>query len=347
MEQIRKTIGSCLHERALSDPDVTALIMGDWKCSYGELDRTTDLLALRMKEKYGIGRGTHVGICGINSPNWVITFFAAARLGAVPVLINTCLKEAEILGILDQADVEVLCCGTGHNHDTYSEMIGHIKKENSRVRHFVSIRENEAGEWFSPASFPEQDGAGTISAEAADPEEAVCMIFTSGTSSRPKGVLLSHTSILTNARTMVAAMHWEKNNRMCIAVPMFHCFGITAGIIACMMCGAEMYLMPYFSTSAVWEALETGHCNILNGVPSMFLAMIRKEQYQNRTGKNVKSGIIAGSAIIPAEYAEILPEISGNASAAVVRSDGNFPLCDDCGLERYTRGKKRFVRTAG
>ena len=132
------------------------------------------------------------------------------------------------------------------------------------------------------------------------------MLFTSGTTGQAKGVLLSHQSLVTNAGAIAEGMGWGVSDRFCIAVPMFHCFGLTAGILASIRAGASMYILSRFHTAGVWEAVMSGGCTVLNGVPSMFLAMVRKKEFLSASGEGVKSGIIAGSYFSKEEYGEIL-----------------------------------------
>ena len=127
------------------------------------------------------------------------------------------------------------------------------------------------------------------------PEDTACMIFTSGTTSLPKGVMLSHYNLVNNSLAMVKGMRWRQGDRMCITVPLFHCFGITAGVVACIMGGITMHLIAYFKTAKVWEAIADSNCTILNGVPSMFLALIRKPEYADRKAEGLRSGLVAGS----------------------------------------------------
>nr|WP_319487274.1 class I adenylate-forming enzyme family protein [uncultured Caproiciproducens sp.] len=310
MDLISKTISECLKERVNISGKRTAIEMDDWSCTFEQLDRFSNILAIQMG-KYGIGKGTHVGIWSVNSPNWVSTFLALTKIGAIPVLVNTCFKEEEVTQILNYADVEVLYYGAGYKTIVFEDLIARIRNKTPKVRHFVHIDAKEAGTWINEDDFGREMNSPKALAELEQkkkkikPTDTACMIFTSGTTSFPKGVLLSHHSLVNNSLAMIRAMHWNEFDKMCITVPMFHCFGVTAGIIACLLSGAEMDLLPYFKTSAVWDALEKGNCTILNGVPSMFLALIRKPEYQDRRANGLKSGIIAGSPVTPEEYMEI------------------------------------------
>lgn len=316
MELTNKTIGWYLSEQAGQVGEHTAVEMDGWSCTFRQLDRVSDLLAGRMKG-LEITRGTHVGIWCANSPDWVITFLALTKIGAVPVLINTCYKADEIKGILNYSDVEALYYGTGYKDVLYRDIIEQIRHETPKVRHFMPICEKGPGKWLEEGDFSEIEASASVMEEVKRqkeqvcPEDPACMIFTSGTMSLPKGVLLSHYNVVNNARALVEAMKWKAEDRMCITVPLFHCFGITAGIISCILAGMTMHLIPYFKTLRVWDAIEKHGCTVLNGVPSMFLALTRKAGYKDRKAEHLKSGIIAGSPFTKAEFLEICSRFPG------------------------------------
>ena len=314
MELVNQTIGECCSERAHLSGKQTALEMCGWSCTFEQMDRYSDLLAARMGAE-GIKKGTHAGLWSLNSPNWVFTFLALTKIGAVPVLVNTCSMDDEVVRILNYADVEVLYHGTGSKTIVYGDLIQRIRKKIPRVGRFVPIGGKRGEAWGlndGRAACP-QEALRELGEKkrAVEPEDPACMIFTSGTTSFAKGVLLSHRSLVNNARAMVRAMRWNAGDRMCLAVPMFHCFGVTAGILSCLLSGAEMDLLPYFKTAAVWDTLERKQCTVLNGVPSMFLALVRKAEFCCRRADRLRSGIIAGSPVTPEEYVEICERFPG------------------------------------
>lgn len=307
MELMNKTIGQCLHERAGADGAHLSVETEEWSCSFSRLDALSDLLAVRMG-RLGIREGTHAGIWGANSPDWVMAFLALSKLGAVPVLINTCYKKDELKGILDYSEVEVLFYGTGLKNAVHGEIISQIRAGMPGIRHFIPL----GGELFTEGGGAPKELSGLQKLEArVGPDHPACMIFTSGTTSLPKGVVLTHRNLVNNGAALVAALGWGAGDKMCISVPMFHCFGITAGIVSCILGGMSMYLVPYFRTAPVWSALEKHRCTILNGVPSMFLAMIRKAEYRERKAEGVRSGIIAGSPFTREEFLEISEHFPG------------------------------------
>lgn len=310
MKLVHKTIIECLTERVGADGEKTAVETGGWSCTYRQLDLFSDLLAAQMKRN-GIGTGVHVGIWSVNSPEWVVTFFALVKTGAVPVLLNTCFQDDEITQVLNYANVEVLYYGEGYKATSYRDMIERIREKTPNIRRFVSMDRvkdgmNSAGSRYADATHGQKAFAELQEAKKKiRPQDTACMIFTSGTTLVPKGVLLSHYSLVNNAAAVSEAMQWSGRDKMCITVPMFHCFGLTVGILACVICGAGMYLISCFRTGAVWDAIENQRCTILNGVPSMFLALIRSSNGRGRTAPFLNSGIIAGSPIMPEDYKEI------------------------------------------
>ena len=311
MELTTNTLGQCLQRQAEINGDHTAMEMGSWSCTFRQMDQVSDYLASQMERKYGIRKGSHVGIWSVNSPNWVYTFFALVKLGAVPILINTCYQRDEMEGILNYSDVEVLYYGGGYKDIVYDDIVAAIRENTPKVRHFIHIDEKEGGTWMEEDSFSARDTSPESLARLKElksqvqAEDAACMIFTSGTTSLPKGVVLTHYNLVNNSRAIIQAMGWGRGDKMCITVPLFHCFGITAGIVSSVQAGASMYLIPYFRTAMVWDAIEKSQCTILNGVPSMFLAMIRKPKYRDRRAPGLKSGIIAGSPVTREEFEEI------------------------------------------
>ena len=302
MELINKTLGQCLHEQALKFSSKIAIDLNDFRCTYSELDNISDRVAVKL-QKLNIVKGTHVGIWGVNSAKWVILFYALEKLGAVPVLINTCYREIEVRDILNHFDTEVLFYGEGYKDLVYKDILDNIKDKLLCVHDMFSI-ESFIEYDFSPLDPEHKHMLSDLMSNVASSDPA-CMIFTSGTTSLPKGVVLTHFNVINNSLAMIKSMHWSADDKMCISVPLFHCFGITAGIVSCMLSGMSFYLLAYFKTNLVWNAIENCDCTILNGVPSMFLALVKKEKYKDRNGNSLKSGIIAGSAFKPSEYIDI------------------------------------------
>ena len=315
MSLVSKTIGTILRERAEKTPDCPGIGYRDYLYSWKEMDEISDFLAVRYLE-LGIRKGSHAAIWSVNSPNWVFCFFALLKIGAAAVLVNTCYKENELEGILRDNDIEYLFHGYGCKSTVYEDLLKKIPVENlPYLKKIVPLEEDPANKWYQRAGFPlelsgrEKKKLDERKAEVM-PEDTACIMFTSGTTSRPKGVMLSHFSLVNNSAEIARQMHWSQKDKLCISVPLFHCFGITAGILACLHSGAQAHLLKYYKTIEVLEQVEKHKCTVLNGVPTMFLALLHNQCRSQYDISSLKSGIIAGSPILPAEYEEICRELN-------------------------------------
>ncbi len=303
---ITKTIGDCLKERAQIEPDSAGISDCKHSYSWSEVQRLSDLIAIDFLKR-GIKKGTHVAIWSVNSCHWVISYLALTKIGAIAVLINTCYKKCELEKVLRYADIEFLLYGEEGKEVSHTEILSQMD-----LNQLLCLKE------IIPLNF--YDGYGMeISAtdkvllereeKLVSPFDTASILFTSGTTSIPKGVLLSHYSLINNSLEIVKQMHWNNKDKMCISVPLFHCFGITAGILSCIHSGASFHLIKYYKTTEVLKEIEKQHCTVLNGVPTMFLALVRNKERANYDFSSVKSGIIAGSDIKKEEYFNICSQL--------------------------------------
>lgn len=312
-----ETIGKSLEKRAFSSFNKKALIMGRWSCNYGELNEITDLYAMHMLMNFDIRKGDHIGIWSVNTPNWIFTYFALSKIGAIPVLFNTLVSYDEMVEAIKYSDIKTLFYGTGCKKGSYESKVCELRKRKDLpCKQYISIDRDMNNRWitrdrFKSVSSSEKALEALKKAKAlVKADDIACMLFTSGTCSCAKGVLLKHHSILKNAYSMAKHMHWGEDDIMCLTVPLFHTFGVTAGILSSILCGASTVLIPYYRTFMVWDAIEKYRCSVLNGVPSMFLALVEKKGYENRDGSSIKSGIIAGSPVSRDEFMKICRRFS-------------------------------------
>lgn len=311
---VSKTIGMCLQERAEKTPDLEGLSYHDETYTWKDMDVISDFLALQYLDM-GISHESHAAVWSVNSPGWVLTYFALMKLGAVAVLINTCYKERELKDILIETDVEYLFYGKGFKQIEYRGILDRIPVSSiPKIKKCLLLDRGAGDRWFRRSDFPkemtkEDQKRLEAAKKKADPMELACILFTSGTTSRAKGVMLSHYSLVNNARELGRQMHWNESDRICISVPLFHCFGITAGILAGIQSGAVLQLLKYYKTVDVMEQVEKHRCTVLNGVPTMFLAIVRNEKRTGYDLSSLRSGIIAGSPITGSEYRKIYDEL--------------------------------------
>ena len=274
MELVQKTIGGCLKETASRIGQQTAIEFEDWSCTWTELDEVTDLLAARFMTAYDIQKGTHVGIWSQNSPAFAQAVLALYKLGAVVVVLNAANSTDEMIDQLDRADVEVLFYGAGSRSSIFDEMIPKIRRKTPKVRYFLHIEEREAGKWLRPDSFSERSRKNLPveevrkNLENLPSETPACIIFTSGTTSKAKPVVLTHYGIVNVNLHVQKCMRWTTDDKTVVSVAKYH-------------------------------------CTVMLGVPSMYLALVRKEGNEVYDGSSLRSGIIGGSVITTEEFKEI------------------------------------------
>jgi fatty-acyl-CoA synthase len=296
------TIGAALRRAAARHPNHEALVFrqGGFRATYAEYDRRVDEVA-RALMAMDIRRGDHVAVWATNWPEWALLFMAAARVGAVLVTVNPAYRTHELAYALRQSDTKALFLIDRFKSSDYQAMIAEVRDELSELRWVVSMKNT------APAgvlSWPDFVGLGeSVSAEELEEREAelspgdpINLQYTSGTTGFPKGVLLSHRSILLNAWYVGASQGLGPTDRVCVPVPFYHCFGIVIGVLCCTVHEATL-LIPgeYFDAEAVLECLEKERATSVYGVPTMYVAVLEHESFPGRDLSSVRTGIMAGS----------------------------------------------------
>ena len=317
MRLMKKTIAECLRNRVRESTDRIALEADEQRYTWKDLDTLSDYMVGRMLS-CGIRKGTHVGIWSTNSPNWIIVFLALSKIGAVPVLLNTCYSTEELEQVLRYADVEFVYYGEGYKKLVYEDMVAHLSpKLEGTVKRWIYIGRDTARQWMTEKSFVFAERMKKVTREIGgyirrvEPEDTAAILFTSGTTAMPKGVMLSHYSLVNSALEICSHMGWEESDKMMIAVPLFHCFGLTASLLTSIHTGCCMHTVEYYKTITVLQTVQKHHCTVLNGVPSMFLAITRNPAHKDYDLSSLRNGIIAGSPVSEEEYDTIRREIPG------------------------------------
>lgn len=311
---IEQTLGEYLTAVAKKYPDRTAIRYNDrdycrtWK----ELDEEAERIA-RGFLQIGIGRGDHVAIWATNVPQWFLTLFACAKIGAVLVTVNTNYKVFEAEYLLRQSDTKALVLIEGTKHVNYCDIIEELcpelagcepgKLSASRLPCLRAVI--HAGEAKRPGmlNWSELEVLGkscTDSAYVAASSGISChdvtnMQYTSGTTGFPKGVMLTHYNILNNGRNIGDGMGFTPDDRLCICVPLFHCFGLVLAIMASLTHASTMIPVEVYSPSKVLKALSEEKCTAVHGVPTMFIAMLEREDFDTYDLSALRTGIMAGS----------------------------------------------------
>jgi fatty-acyl-CoA synthase len=281
--------------------------------TYYDLDREIDSFAGGLLS-LGLGPGDRVGIWAPNRPEWLITQFATARIGAVLVTINPAYRVAELEYALNKSGCKALVTAASFRKSNYLEMIGQLAPEiaSARAGELVSIRLphlktivrmgeektsgmfnfEEVGRIAGPAQRLRLD---TVT-RGLDPDDPINIQFTSGTTGSPKGATLTHYNIVNNAHFTVRAMDFDEGDRLCIPVPLYHCFGMVLGTLGCMTTGSAMVFPgEAFEPAATLETVAAERCTALYGVPTMFVAMLDHPDFRRHDYASLRTGIMAGA----------------------------------------------------
>ena len=309
------TIGQVLRETAKKFPTQDAVVFCGlgYRLSWSSFDTEVDRVA-RSLLALGLRRGDHFGVWATNVPEWVTLQFATARIGAVLVTINPSYRTSELAHAVRQADLWGLALIDSFKTTDYfaslreaiPELAEHApgelhSSEFPKLKWVLSLR----GEPPSGAiSWQELlDRAGTVSAQQLQVAERqlncldpINIQYTSGTTGSPKGAMLSHRNILLNAYYAGLGQQFTCLDRICVPVPLYHCFGCVLGTLCSIVHGATMvFPAENFQAAATLRAIETERCTAVYGVPTMFIAMMEHADYPQRDLTSLRTGIMAGS----------------------------------------------------
>ena len=309
------TIGHVLREtaRRFGDRDAMSFHQCGLRCNFEELDRKVDDVA-RGLIALGLDRGDHFGVWSTNWPEWVLLQFATARAGVVMVTINPAYQASEARYALEQSAVQGLALIERFKTCDYYRVLSEICPELATsspgelrsaslptLRWLVAMRGDppsgmlawedliRLGRDVPPDRLTEREAL-------VSPDQPISLMYTSGTTGPPRGALLSHRNLLLNAFNAGANMQLDERDKICIPVPLYHCFGCVLGTLVSAVYGTAMvFPHEYFRPEATLDAIEKDRCTVIYGVPTMFIAEFEHPTYAGRNLTSLRTGIMAGS----------------------------------------------------
>lgn len=314
MEFIEKTIGAVLEEQAARFPDKEFIVYPDrdLRFTYRQFDARVDALAKGFLA-IGLRKGDHLGLWANNVPDWLTILFASAKIGVTLVTINTNYKLHELEFLVKQSDITTLCLVDGFRDSDYVQMVNELIPE---------LKESQRGQLHS-AKFPHlrnvvfigpQKHRGMFNTpellllgEHGDDDElrkvsgslrntdVINMQYTSGTTGFPKGVMLTHRNIVNNGFYIGECQRFTDSEKVCLPVPLFHCFGLVLGIMAIFTHGATVVPCENFDPLLVLASVHRERCTALYGVPTMFIAELNHPMFGMFDLSSLRTGIMAGS----------------------------------------------------
>src|SRR5579862_7383802 len=259
--------------------------------TYAELADDVDALALGLLDK-GIAKGDRVGIWAPNGPEWTLTQYATAKIGAILVNINPAYRTRELEFVLNQSGTRLLIAAERLKTSDYAAMIAEVRPHCEGLSHVVIIGGQD---WQSLIQRGRQLDRSALE-RMLDTDDPINIQYTSGTTGFPKGATLSHHNILNNGFFVGELCKYTEEDRICIPVPFYHCFGMVMGNLAATSHGACMVIpAPSFDPVATLEAVQAERCTSLYGVPTMFIAELSAPGFADYDLSSLRTGIMAGS----------------------------------------------------
>ncbi len=290
------TIGRSLARAVAAHPRREALVdvPSGRRWTYEEFGRAVDEVARALLAR-GVGKGDRVGIWAVNCPEWVLVQYATARIGAILVNINPAYRTHELAYVLRQAGVALLVASTVYRTSDYREMAHRVRPECPRLREVVHIGDPSWEEFLAGAADVPADRPAAAEA-ALSCDDPINIQYTSGTTGFPKGATLSHHNILNNGYFVGELVSYTEQDRVCLPVPFYHCFGMVMGNLGATSHGACVVIpAPVFDPGATLRAVAEERCTSLYGVPTMFIAELGHPDFADHDLSSLRTGIMAGS----------------------------------------------------
>ena len=308
------TLGDLLDYQAERYPDQDCLVFNDrpFRTTYREFRDLVDLVAKGFL-RLGIRKGDHVSMWGTNVPEWQLALWGAAKIGAVLVTVNTAYKIFETEYLLRQSDTHTLIMTEGFKDSDYVAIMRELAPEMAdavpgewtcdmlpRLQNVIICGGSEQPGMLNWEALYElgkevSDEDLAEAQKACHHDDVVNMQYTSGTTGFPKGVMLTHLNIVNNGLSIGDCMKFSPADRLCLTVPLFHCFGLVLATMASITHASTICQVEAFSPALVLKTIHEERCTAFHGVPTMFIAMMEHEDFAKTDFSHMRTGIMAGS----------------------------------------------------
>ncbi len=314
-----RTLGDWLEHWARETPDKEYIVYSDrdLRFTWKKFNERVDHMA-RGLIAIGVTRGSHVGIWAQNVPDWLTFLYATAKIGAVAVTVNTSYRTEELRYLMNNSDMHTLCMTDGVPGSNYTDIIYELLPElkttqrgKLRSEHFPALKNvvyigqekyrgmyNTAEVLLLGKSVPDDELRRLRALTRCD--DVVNMQYTSGTTGFPKGVMLTHHNIVNNGYLTGLHMQFTPEDKCCICVPLFHCFGVVLATMCCLTHGSTQVMVERFDPLVTLASIHRERCTVLHGVPTMFISMLHHPMFPMFDMHSLRTGIMAG-ALCPEE----------------------------------------------
>jgi fatty-acyl-CoA synthase len=309
-----QTVGGVLEKNARLWPNLEAMVYPgpDRRYTWAGLNAEVDCLAKGLMA-LGVTKGDRVALWAGNVPQWLTVMYAAAKIGAVLITVNTHYRQKEINYLLSQSEADYLVMMESFRGYSYVEAIRSIVPELSgagpgnlasaalpRLKKIVFLGPSPGPGFHGyeeVTAMAEKTTAADFEARrgSLDPDDVINMQYTSGTTGLPKGVMLTHQNIVTNGYWIGRRQNLTEHDRICLPVPLFHCFGLVLGAMAALNHGSAMVVLDIYSSLDILGNVEKEKCTAIYGVPTVFISLLEQKSFSRFDLSSLRTGIMAGA----------------------------------------------------
>ena len=309
-----RTLGDWLEHWAQETPDKEYIVYSDrdLRFTWKQFNQRVDDMA-RGLIAIGVTRGSHVGLWAQNVPDWLTFLYACAKIGAVCITVNTNYKQNELEYLVEDSDMHTLCLTDGTWESNYVDMAytmlpelrecerGHLEsKRFPKLKNVVYIGQEKFRGMYNTAEIlllgeNTEDDEFQRLRKAVTCHDVVNMQYTSGTTGFPKGVMLTHYNIANDGFLTGEHMKFTQDDKLCVCVPLFHCFGVVLATMNCLTHGCTEVLVERFDPLVTLASVHKERCTALYGVPTMFIAELNHPMFDMFDLSCLRTGIMAGS----------------------------------------------------
>lgn len=309
-----RTLGDWLEHWAQVTPDKEYVVYSDrdLRFTWKQFNERVDDMA-RGLIAIGVTRGSHVGLWAQNVPDWLTFLYACAKIGAVCITVNTNYKQNELEYLVEDSDMHTLCLTDGTWESNYVDMAytmlpelrecerGHLEsKRFPKLKNVVYIGQEKFRGMYNTAEIlllgeNTEDDEFQRLRKSVTCHDVVNMQYTSGTTGFPKGVMLTHYNIANDGFLTGEHMKFTQDDKLCVCVPLFHCFGVVLATMNCLTHGCTEVLVERFDPLVTLASVHKERCTALYGVPTMFIAELNHPMFDMFDLSCLRTGIMAGS----------------------------------------------------
>ena len=276
--------------------------------NYEAFDREVERFS-RLFLGLGIRKGSHVGVLCEAEPNAIFAMFGLCRIGAIAILFNTSLRRKELTQLLENTDAEFLLIGDGYKEIDYREECAGFLRGISCLREiiYIGLEGDSRGYRSLNDLIPFMAGNGVLERAKlmVHPQDDAFILFTSGTTSLPKAVVTTQYNRVNSGLQQAGDQRLTEEDKVCVAMPVFHCFCLSVNVMACLFSGACLCLPDSRHTEDLLKMVQQERCTVLSSVPALFHAMITRDDFSTWDMSSLRCGFIGGSFCTPERFKEI------------------------------------------